>query len=116
MLPLCKLTGLNPFRNPKLIIQLLSFQTLSNLWKPAGALDHLSDGLQGREGASLQLGEHLHTFWMRFQWKTFIFISENTFKGFQEICQKLVLPEHLQRKPQRLSVAAIEQSESEGVL
>ena len=89
---------------------------LVNNKKPAGALHHLRHSLQGGEGAGLQLGEDLHTFWMRFQRKTFIFISENTFKGFGEMHQKLVLPEHLRQKPQRLSVAPIEQSGSEGVL
>ena len=68
--------------------------------KPAGAVHHLRHSLQGGEGAGLQLGEDLKTFRMKFPAKM---ISKRP-------------PEHLQRKPQRLLVAEIEQSGSEEVL
>ena len=73
---------------------------LVNNKKPAGALHHLRHSLQGGEGAGLQLGEDLKTFRMKFPAKM---ISKRP-------------PEHLQRKPQRLLVAEIEQSGSEEVL
>ena len=73
---------------------------LVNNKKPAGALHHLRHSLQGGEGAGLQLGEDLKTFWIKFPAKM---ISKRP-------------PEDLQRKPQRLLVAEIEQSGSEEVL